>query len=201
MKKILKMFITIIGIIAIAWIGITIWVQAEGKSKIKKFGINTATKKALIIYDPDPFYNLDEQVCESFASVLVNYDWQITIATVKAAKKINTSSYDLYVFCANTYNWDPDWAISKFIQRSGNLYQKNVVAITLGAGATKRSQKALEMLITGKSSRLLGSKSYWLLKPNDESEDKESNVKIANELVKKWAIELNKSIDFKLESI
>ena len=55
MKKILKMFITIIGIIAIAWIGVTVWVQAEGKSKIKKFGINTANKKALIIYDPDHF--------------------------------------------------------------------------------------------------------------------------------------------------
>jgi hypothetical protein len=196
MKKIVKIVSIIVLVMLILWFAITIWVQAEGAARIKVFGNEKSSKKALIIYDPDPFYNLDQQVCESFANALKDNDWQITVATVKAIKKTNVSSFNLYVFCANTYNWEPDWSVSRYIKRSGSLYNKNVVAITLGAGSTEHSQKALEVLIKSKSSILLGSKSFWLLKPNDETRTKESNIKIVNEQVKKWALELNESINY-----
>ena len=199
MKKIVKIFLIVILFILLIWIATTIWAQAEGTAKIEIIGNEKSSKKALIVYDPDPFYNLDQQVCESFANTLKDYDWRVTVGTVKAIKKTNISSYDLYVFCANTYNWDPDWSVSRYIQRSKDLYKKNVVAITLGAGSTERSQKSLEVLIKGKSVKLLGSKSFWLLKPNDETRTDVSNIKIVNEQVGKWALELNDSIQESLK--
>lgn len=189
----MKITIIIIASIFLLWLIVTIWTQVEGPRKIKHFGSTVAIKKALIVYDPDPFYNFDEQVCETFGKTLAENDWLVTVATVKFARKMDTSSFDLYVFCANTYNWDPDWSIDRFIVRNGDLYRKNVVAITLGAGSTERSQKTLEVLIKGKGSILIDSKSFWLYKPNDQSRLKESNVKVANELVQKWVNELKES--------
>ncbi|WP_310556953.1 hypothetical protein [Flavobacterium sp.] len=182
--------ILLITTLLLIWITTTIWAQAEGPEITQQFGEQTATKSALIVYDADPFFNFDQQVCTTFAKTLAEKDWLVTVATVKAAKKMNISSYNLYVFCANTYNWDPDWAIDRFIIRNGDLFEKNVVAITLGSGSTARSQKSLEILIKGKSANLIDSKSFWLLKPNDESRTKESNVKVANEMVEKWVLQL-----------
>jgi hypothetical protein len=193
MKTMMKITIIIIASIFLIWIVATIWTQVEGPGRIRHFGSTVAIKKALIIYDPDPFYNFDEQICETFARTLSDNNWYATVATVKSARKMDISSFDLYVLCANTYNWDPDWSIDRFIMRNGSLYKKKVVAITLGAGSTERSQETLETLIKGKGSILIDSKSFWLYKPNDESRLNESNVKVANELVKKWVIDLNET--------
>lgn len=193
MKTIIRTSIIIVGSLFLIWSAITIWAQSEGKKSIKHFGRAQSIKKALIVYDPDPFYNFDQQICETFAKTLTHYNWHTTVATVKAAKEINISSFNLYVFCANTYNRDPDWSIDKFIIRNGSLYKKKVVAVTLGAGSTERSKHTLEVLIRGKGSILVDSKSFWLYKPNDVSRKNESNVKVANESVQKWVIELNES--------
>lgn len=193
MKTIMRISIIIVISLFLIWIAITIWVQSEGGKCIQHFGSTEAVKKALIVYDPDPFYNFDQQLCETFGRTLASDNWYTTVATVKAAKEINISSFDLYVFCANTYNWEPDWSIEKFIIRNGSLYKKKVVAVTLGAGLTERSKHTLEVLIRGKGSILVDSKSFWLYKPNDASRKNESNVKVAKELVQKWVIELNGS--------
>ena len=189
----MKITFIVIALILLIWIIITIWAQAEGPEKAKYFGSTESAKKALIVYDPDPFYNFDEQVCGTFGQTLAKNGWFATVATVKSAREMDISSFDLYVFCANTYNWDPDWSIDRFILRNGDLYRKNVVAITLGAGSTERSKQTLEFLIKGKGSILLDSKSFWLYKPNDESRKNESNVEVAHELVRKWVVELNES--------
>ena len=91
-----------------------------------------SVKKVLIIYNPDPFYNLDEQVCTSYAKGIADMGWQSQISTVSALKNQDADSFDLYVFCANTYNWTPNWKVSNYIKTHKNLKGKNVVAVTLG---------------------------------------------------------------------
>jgi hypothetical protein len=42
----------------------------EKEGPYDKFNIgNLNAQKALILYDPDPFYNLDQQICESIGHV------------------------------------------------------------------------------------------------------------------------------------
>jgi len=42
-------------------------------------------------------------------------------------------------------------------------------------------------LLSEKKSRLIGSRSFWLMRPNDESRMKESNVQVCLSLVREWA--------------
>lgn len=176
-----------LAIVIAVWAGLTFWVEVTGKSQLWQMGDVSAEKTALIVYDPDPFYNFDEQVCKAFAGVLGDKVMYVTVATVSAAEKISEQHFDLYVFCANTYNWRPDWALSRFVKNHPGLKNKNVVAITLGSGSTKASQKVLEKIILKKEANLISSRAFWLLKPNDETRMNEKNVKVAVDMVKKWA--------------
>lgn len=185
--------ITAIVIVAI-WTALTIWVELKGPKKSWTMGEASNTKKVLIVYDPDPIYNLDEQVCKSFGQALAESGMQVQIKTISAAEQINTFDYNLYVFCANTYNWEPDWAISEFIEHVVPIDSKPVVAITLGSGSTSASQEALEKIIKKRNGKIIGSRSFWLLKPNDESRMKESNVDVSVSMVYNWAKEIEKKI-------
>lgn len=145
----------------------------------------------MIVYNPDPFYNLDEQVCEAFAETLADQGIYATIATVKAAKELNTSTYDLYVFCANTYNWRPDMPTNNFVKSITGMKDKQALAITLGSGSTTGSKKRFEETINQYCDHLIFSETYWLMRPNDEQRMKEKNVNVAIgqaiELAKKTA--------------
>ena len=121
----------------------------------------------LIVYDPDPFYNLDEQVCRAFGQALADKGMQVTVATVQAVRELPEQVPDSYVFCANTYNWAPDRAVRTYIEQQRNLSGKPVVAITVGGGGTGNAQQVLEELILAHKATLLGSRSLWLMKPND----------------------------------
>lgn len=192
MNKLLK--ITGIAVLSIGavWTLLTVWAERIGPKRSWTLGNRAATKRALIIYDPDPFYDLDEQVSRSFGQALADGGMHVTIASVAAADLYVRQPMDLYVFCANTYNFRPDWAVGDFIKKQPNLAGKSVVAITIGSGSTEASQKALETLVQSKKADLLDSHSLWLLKPNDESHGTESNVAVAVSMAYAWGEKLAK---------
>lgn len=179
---------TTVSILAI-WLILTLWAESEGKAESFSFGNPSSAKKMLIVYDPDPFYDLDKKVCTAFGQTLAENGVYATVTSV-AATHDNKDQYDNYVFCANTYNWRPDWAVTGFIKKRTDLQAKGVVAITLGAGSTESSQKALEALLVSKQCKILSSNSLWLMRPNDESKLKESNVSVAESIARTWAAEI-----------
>jgi Cft2 family RNA processing exonuclease len=195
MNKPLK--ITAIAVLAVGAICtlLTILAERTGPKRSWQLGSQTAKKRALIVYDPDPFYDLDEQVSRSFGKALADQGMHVTVASVAAAPDFTNQTMDLYVFCANTYSFRPDWAVRDFIQKQTNLDEKSVVAITVGSGSTADSQKALETLIQDKKANLLDSRSLWLFKPNDESRSKESNVAVAVSMAYTWGQEMAKRIN------
>lgn len=189
MKALKIMGITIL-VIAILWTILTFVVERKGPEKSMEFGSADSVNRALIVYDPDPFYNLDEQISESFAKGLAQKGWFAQVATVSCATKIAETNFDLYIFCANTYNWSPDWAITNYIKKNDALNGKRVVAITLGAGSTEKSKHKLEKIIQDKNVILLSSFSLWLWKPNDKSKLEESNASVAVDKANVVALEI-----------
>lgn len=192
MKKLLATTGIAVLAIGVAWTALTVWAERAGPKRSWQLGSLTAKKRALIVYDPDPIYNLDEQVSRSFGQALADQGMQVTVATVAAVPDAANQPVDLYVFCANTYNFRPDWAVSDFIRKQTNLDGKDVVAITLGSGSTEASQKALETLILDKEANLLDSRSLWLSRPNDESRMLESNVALTVSMAYSWGEEIAK---------
>lgn len=178
--------LTTLGIIAVVWGLLTLWVEKQGPARTWDFG-RSGERTALLVYDPDPIYNLDEQVCKAFAQSLSEKGWYAGVKTVSAAAGVSTANYDLVVFCANTYNWAPDWAITRFIRRNDGLQGRNVVAITLGSGSTHQSKRKMEALLRAQHARLVDSRTFWLMRPNDESRSGEKNVAVALSMVHQWA--------------
>lgn len=174
------------------WIALTIFVEIKGEAHSEILGKRIATQNALIIYNPDPIYNLDEEVCNSFAEGLAKHNWWVNVKTVSIASQCIDEEDDLYIFCANTYNFAPDRGITNFIKTHDKLNSKPVVAITLGSGPTERSKRILENIIKKNESTLLDSKTYWLLRPNDVARLEESNVTVAIEMANKFGMEVGK---------
>lgn len=189
MKRYLKLLGKVFIAVLFIWLALTIWVQYGGIQSIQKIGAEKASKRALVIYNPDPIYSLDKQVCVGFAEGLMTKGFHSTVATVKKARELK-GEFDLFVFCANTYNWSPDWQVTGFIKHHPNLSGKAVVAITLGSGSTGASKRKLDRLIQSKGANLIESRSYWLLRPNDEDRIEEKNTDVAVEM----AFQLGKSL-------
>jgi hypothetical protein len=191
MKKITRILLYTVLLFSVVWILLTLWVQRTVVNKLWELGNVSTGPSALIVFNPDPIYNLDEQICMAFGQALVKNKFRVRIATVGAAINI-TDQPDLFVFCANTYNWHPDRSISSFVRSHASLKKKNVIAITLGSGSTEASQQKFEHLITESGGNLIGSKSFWLMKPNDETRMEESNVTVATEMAYQWGVEIVK---------
>jgi hypothetical protein len=186
MKRFVKYLLATVIVVILGWCILTIYVEKQGPSRHWSFG-DTQGKKVLIVFDPDPFYNLDEQVCLSFGKAFAEQNMSVTIVTVAASDSLEKTNYALLIYCANTYNWRPDWSICSFIEENESL-TKNipVVAITLGAGSTGASQKHFERQIVNAGGKILESYSLWLWRPNDEQKMKEPNVDVAVAMSYDW---------------
>jgi hypothetical protein len=188
-KSFIKRIMSFVLTILLIWGILTLWVEWQGPNKLTFVGAYDAPKRALVVYDPDPIYDLDAQVCQRFAAGLAaDGQWQISLSSVSSAEKLS-GDFDLYVFCANTYNWAPDWAISRFIRRRADLEDKPVIAITIGSGSTTRAQRLLESKIKNKDARLMTSSTYWLMRPNDDTKSAVSNVLVACNQAERLGIE------------
>ncbi|MEL6256962.1 MAG: hypothetical protein AAFR87_33500 [Bacteroidota bacterium] len=185
MKNLLK---ALLGFVLL-WGVLSIWVELPG-SQIELRIRPELDKRALIVYDPDPIYNLDWQVCKSFAEGLDREEWGVDIFSVSKASKEKQTDYELYVFCANTYNWQPDWILRSFIENMEGLEGERVVALTIGSGSTTRAKRIMEKILLKKEVELLASEEYWLMRPNDEQRLEEPNTWVAADRARELATQL-----------
>jgi hypothetical protein len=192
-KRRLRYLIVSLSLVALVWTMLTIFVELRGPAKEWELG-NDGRHEVLIVFDPDPFYNLDEKVCRSFANGLIQTGLSVKVATVAAAEDLDTNEFQTFIYCANTYNWRPDWAVTGFIKKNKSK-NKQAVNITLGAGSTESSQRYLDELVTDSGFTLLNSYSLWLWRPNDESRPEQPNVEMAESMAYKWGIEIGEQLN------
>jgi flavorubredoxin len=192
--KALRLLVISVVAIAVAWTSLTIWVEKQGREDLVTLGDMSDSTRVLIVYDPDPIYNLDEQVCRGFAKGLVESNIQVVLATTRAAKKLDLLQFKNIVVCANTYNWAPDGAVIDFIDTSKGIAGKNVVAITVGSGSTSEAREKLEKKILTAGGNIILSKEWWLMKPNNESRMEEKNVDVAVDLAYHTGLSLSDTL-------
>ena len=190
LKPWIKISLRVLGTLLLVWGGLTLWVEQERPAPVEEFQANAAAGRALVLYNPDPIYDLDRQVAMAFASTLNGQGWEVSVAYPGGVGEGPDTGYELCVFIANTYNWAPDRPTLRYIRKAAWLEGKPVVAITLGSGSTTRSKRLLEAALREKGTRLLASETYWLLRPNDESRMEEPNVQVALEKTRRLALEV-----------
>jgi hypothetical protein len=191
LKKNVRVLLLTVVTLLVGWGVLTLYVEFTGPAKQWTVGDENG-KNVLIVFDPDPFYDLDEQVCMALANALAEEALSIKIATVAAARSIDRQKYDIIIYCANTYNWRPDWSITNYIEDHPAQERQSIVAITLGAGSTESSQRSFEKVILRSGGKLLNSYSLWLWRPNDMARLETSNVEVAKEMAYQWGTEIAK---------
>lgn len=185
MRLSIKIFLNIL----FAWLVITLLTQYTG-DKLQNH--SKPDKDIILVYNPDPFYNLDEQVCNSFKKGLES---QNLLSQITTTDNFNLNKkYEFYLFCVNTYNWAPDWKSSKLIKKL-ELENVKVGAIVLGGGSTKRANRKLKGLLQNKSANILGMKEIWLLKPNNENNPNGDNIKEANDAAASFGAEIGAQLN------
>lgn len=190
-------FLKIIGIffsiLLLSWITISCWVECEGKAFKLIMNGDPGFPEATIIFDPDPIYDLDKQLCLEFGKTLEAKGWKVNILTVAQTRLEPEIQGNYWLICSNTYNWWPDWSITRFIRTRMKVGQ-SVIALTLGSGSTANSKRILEEKLLNAGAHITDSKSLWLLRPNDEQRLKENNVAVAKSMVNQWAGKLADSL-------
>jgi hypothetical protein len=186
----MRVLLIVMLVILALWGLLTLIVERTGDARIEARGAASAEYHAWIVYDPDPIYNLDERVSIAVAEGLAAAGWSVSVRTVAAAREADTAAVDLYVLCANTYNWSPDWAIGRYVRQHRELSGVPVAAITLGSGSTARAQRRFDQLIEKRGAYLLDSRTWWLLRPNDEDRMEEPNARVAADQAEAWGTTL-----------
>ena len=58
-----------------------------------------------------------------------------------------------------------------------------------GAGSTERSEKILDEALHRTNATVLATRSFWTMRPNDESRVKEPNRDVAQDLARRFGVE------------
>lgn len=183
-----KISLRIFVVVLLLWGGLTLWVERERTAPVEVLAAPSAAGRALVLYNPDPIYDLDRQVGTAFASALNDQGWEVTLASHGEISAGYDPGFDLYVFIANTYNWAPDWPTRRTIRKATWLAGRPVVAITLGSGSTSRSQRLLLASLQDRGAQVLASETNWLFRPNDASRVEISNVQVALEMAERLGL-------------
>lgn len=176
----------IIGL-AVIWYFLTLYVQQPGRAFSEDLLSSDTERRALFVFDPDPFYNLDEKLCMSFARAIKDFGFNAYLRSPNAVGELKDEEFDLLVLCTNTYNWAPDDAVRDFWRNYPDPQDQRVVLMTLGGGSTARARQIMEKAIQERNAQLLASEEFWSWKPNDEDRMDEKNSEVAQEVVHQWA--------------
>ena len=144
MRRVFRIISRVLLSIGLIWGLLTIWVEQLRPAQTWEFPVQTPKGNILVLFNPDPIYNLDQQVAESFATAAQQH-------ARSSRQSIDPGRFDLFVFCANTYNWSPDRPTKKYIRKARWLEGRPVVAIIMGSGSTARSGRLLRELLQEQS--------------------------------------------------
>jgi hypothetical protein len=176
-QKLFRLSLVLSGLIFI-WACLTAWAQISDRNFDKNFGSKNSGPRIQILFKSDPLYNLDEQICIRLATVLEANGCNVHLSSYASNPSISEAT-DVVVFCANTYNWAPDWVTLNFILEHSELEDKMGIPIILGSGSTNRARNILEFSVSDRKMDLIGTEDFWLLKPNDDRRINNDNVKVA----------------------
>lgn len=177
-------------LIGLAWIALTAWVEREAEYKLESMG--GAGKRALVLYHPSREAGFSDDISMAVATGLQSAGFSVDRATVTARTPPRPEGYEVIAVVSNTYNWAPDWPTMRYLKRA-KFEGVNVVGVIGGAGATGRSERILGEALRGTGGKVLGTRSLWLWRPNDETRMEEPNRKVGLDIARRFASDVSQT--------
>jgi hypothetical protein len=179
------MIFALLGFLALAAIAaVTIYVerQADYQHEVLSQG---GKARALVLYHPSRDAHFSDDLSLALAEGLASVGFSVDRETLTRATPPEPEDYVLIAVVSNTYWWTPDRPTWQFLQRA-RFDGHYAVGLIGGAGATGRSQRMLDAALRGTGAKLIQTRSFWLMRPNDEARGKGSNRAVALQLARQF---------------
>jgi hypothetical protein len=166
-------------------LAVTVWVQRESGYRVDHLS-DGGGMRALVLYHPSRDAAFSDDLSLAVAEGLAAAGLAVDRATLTSLTPERPGGYAIVAVVSNTYYWAPDRPTLRYLRRA-RLEGTPVLGIIGGAGSTRRSERLLEAALEGAGATVLGTRSYWLLRPNDDTRTDESNRDVALELARQFA--------------
>lgn len=182
-----KNFKIALWILALAITSVSVLVQVPSTFAIEDVK-ESAGPMALILYHPSRDTRFSEDLSQALAEGLNQGGVHVDRATMSPGTPDKLHAYKLIAVISNTYYWTPDFPTLWYLRRA--RFEANaVIGLLGGAGATERAQNIFEASLRQTGGTLIGTRSYWLLRPNDESRQNEPNRKVALDRARQFGLD------------
>ena len=169
---------------------VTVVVEREADYSLQSLG-STSGPKALILYHPSRDAHFTDELSAAVAEGLKAAGYSVDIATLTGRTPDQPKGYRLLVVVSNTYFWTPDLPTLRYLKRA-RLDRLPTLGVIAGAGATGRSQQLLERALSRSGADVIGMRSFWTARPNDEHRLTEPNRDVALQLARQLGVATGK---------
>ena len=184
------MVIAALGLAAV--VIVTLVMEAEGKYVHEDLD-GAGTPRALILYHPSRDAHFSDDLTLALAEGLRTAGFRVERAILTRETPARPEGFGLIAVVCNTYWWTPDLPTLRYLKRA-RLDSVPVVGLIGGAGSTTRAERLLDQALHGTGATVIGTRSFWLLRPNDETRMKEPNRKVARDLARDFGLQSGKRV-------
>jgi hypothetical protein len=186
MKKVLLVIVLVLGG---AWAAISIIVQVEGAYVHEELGTGKGARgKALILYHPSRDAHFAEDLTLALAQGLSESGFAVSRATMTAKTPAHPEGYAIVAVVSNTYYSAPDKPTMHYLERA-RFDGMTAIGLIGGAGSTARAERLLDEALHHTNARVLGTRHFWIMRPNDEKRMAEPNRDVARDLARRFGAE------------
>jgi flavorubredoxin len=181
----MKMMFALLGFLALAAIAaVTIYVerQADYQHEVLSQG---GKARALVLFHPSRDAHFSDDLSTALAEGLTGAGFSVDRESLTRATPPQPEDYALIAVVSNTYWWTPDRPTLQYLQRA-RFDGRYAIGVIGGAGATGRSQRMLDLALRATGAKVLQTRSFWLMRPNDETRMKGSNRAVALQLARQF---------------
>lgn len=182
-----KIAITI-GLILLAALAIsTTLVELEADFKHEVLSSN-GSATALLLFHPSRDARFSDDLSLALADGLKAAGFSVHRATTTRHTPDAPNDYALVAVVCNTYWWSPDLPTQRYLARA-RFNDIPAIGLIGGAGATGRSEQMLKDALQQTGAKVLQTRSFWIMRPNDEDRSNEPNRQVALQLARQLGME------------
>lgn len=188
--KIITVAICILVLSGLALVSVI--VQMETEYAFKALG-GEGKARALVLFHPSRDAHFSNDLSMALSDGLKAAGFAVDLATLTRDTPGDPKGYALIGVVSNTYYWTPDLPTLRYLKRA-HLEGLSVVGLIGGAGSTARSQRILDEALRRTGAKVIGTRSFWLWRPNDETRMSEPNRDVALQLAKQFGLESGSTV-------
>jgi hypothetical protein len=171
---------------------VSVWVERESDYTLGRLG-GAGEARALVLYHPSRDAHFSDELSLAVARGFLKAGLAVDRATTTSATPDRPTGYAVVAVIGNTYYWTPDLPTQRYLRRA-RFDGLPVLGIMGGAGATGRSERMLDEALRRAGGSIVATRSYWLLRPNDEARIDEPNRARALQNAEALALEVGQRV-------